>query len=119
MGDIHSFEKIKKTLFSISAHIAADVPRQLNTDENKNFDDIYHERLTRLFASYADVHLAAQRNDRTMLKAALLQAKMRTMSLTTFFIALEDDCISLLSACNSPASCAEPGNNAGEERYPN
>ncbi|NDL62785.1 hypothetical protein [Acerihabitans arboris] len=113
-----SFEKIKNTIFSLSDHLAVDHTDQLNVTGAKNVDDAYHERLTRLFASYADAQLAAQRNDRTMLKAALLQAKMRAMSLTTFFTALEDDCITLLSLCDGPLTTAGQGDNAGEGRPP-
>lgn len=113
MASHHSFEEIKNTLAMISGYIADDQTSCLNVDDEQNVDAIYQERLTRLFASYADARLAAQRNDHRMLKAALMQAKMRTMSLTTFFTALEDDCIALLSYCDADADAMPAGQDAG------
>ncbi|WP_413731161.1 hypothetical protein [Sodalis sp. RH20] len=99
----HSFEEIKNAIFSISGHMGIDQTELLNARDDQHADEIFNERLTRLLASYADARLAARRNDRAMLKTSLLQAKLRTMSLTTFFTALEDDCIALLSLCDAAA----------------
>lgn len=96
-----SFENIKKNIISISGQIGASIPKEFNADNSVDLDKVYQERLARVFASFAEVELAARCDDRIMLKSALIRAKTRVMSLTTFFIALEDDCITLLSECDA------------------
>ncbi|MEA9390534.1 hypothetical protein SJI19_08265 [Acerihabitans sp. TG2] len=91
-----SFNQIKKTILTLLDHpiTAGDVC--LNTADNINYDLIYKERIEKLFTGFRDIANAIDLNDQQEIHRALLQAKLRAMSLTSFFTALEDDCISLL-----------------------
>ncbi len=98
MGQPQSFDAIKILLAGLNAgqaHHTNDIA--LNTDNKFNYDDIYNERLNKFFSGYDELYRAAQNKDNAAIRAALAKAKIYTLSLTSFFTALEDDCISLLS----------------------
>ncbi|TKI07394.1 hypothetical protein [Martelella alba] len=99
MGPQQSFETIKTLLHDIyNTHLpSCEVKSSLNADSHLNYDDVYNERLNKLFASYADARRAVATGDRAAIRAALMRAKIHTLALTCFFTALEDDCIALLS----------------------
>jgi len=98
-----SFNQIKKTMLKLFNHPKAVDDVFFNATGNINYDVIYNERINKLFASFDDIAKATDLNDRQEINRALAQAKLRAMSLTSFFTALEDDCISLLSCYPAPA----------------
>ncbi|WP_213992061.1 hypothetical protein [Sodalis sp. dw_96] len=107
MGQAQSFNAIKDLLTELNAGQTPrgeDIP--LNIDNNVDFDAVYKERLGRFFSGYDDLYRAAQNKDPAAIKTALARAKIVTLSLTCFFTALEDDCISLLS--RQGGGCPEP-----------
>ncbi len=98
MGQPQSFNAIKILLTELNGGQTSrgeDIP--LNIENNSDFDAVYSKRLNTFFADYDDLYQAVQKNDEAAIKTALTRAKIATLSLTCFFTALEDDCISLLS----------------------
>ncbi len=93
-----SFNAIKILLTGLNGGLTPrreDIP--LNIEDNSDFDAVYNKRLNTFFAGYGDLYQAVQNQDKAAIKTALTRAKIATLSLTSFFTALEDDCISLLS----------------------
>ncbi len=103
MSHQSSFNQIKNTMLRLLDHPAIADDVFFNATENINYDIIYKERIDKLFASFDDIANAIELNDRLEINRALSRAKLRAMSLTSFFTALEDDCISLLSRDPAPS----------------
>jgi len=113
MGQPHPFNSIKNLLTELNtSQTRRGEDIALNVDNNFDFDAVYHERLSKFFTGYDDLYRAAQNKDKEAIKTTLTRAKIYTLSLTCFFTALEDDCISLLShygdECPEPETFPDP-----------
>lgn len=98
-----SFNQFNETLLKLFNHPTPPGDPLFITIDNINYDLIFKERIERLFTSFGDIARAADLNDQQDIYRALLQVKLRAMSLTSFFTVLEDDCISLLPYYSAPS----------------
>ncbi len=98
VGPLPSFNQIKEMLLAQLNHAPADeAASAFNASHQVNYDKVYDERIAGLFTSYAELYATLRDNDADAVKNALTRARIRTLAVTSFFIALEDDLIALLS----------------------